>query len=82
MDNGITLKILDFKDGLTQYYNVKYIRIKSEKYNLMIFEKYIPIIGEINGSITFEVDGETKELENINGYYINKKSTFDLILKS
>lgn len=80
MNNSLLVKILNIKTGLKICKNVKFVRILSEKYNLLIMRDYLPVIGEINGSI--EIEGEEiLKLENIKGYYINKNNEFNLIIK-
>jgi len=80
MNDNLLVKILNIKTGLQIYDNVRFIRVLSEKYNLLIMRDYLPIIGEINGSV--EIDGtETIKFENIKGYYINKNNEFNLIIK-
>ena len=80
MSNSLLVKVLNIKSGIHTYNDVKYIRIKSEKYNLLIMRDYLPVIGEINGSV--EIEGiETIKFDNIKGYYINKNNEFSLIIK-
>ena len=80
MDNNIVVKILNIKTGTKIVENVKYIRILSEKYNLLIMRNYLPVMGEINGNV--EIEGnETLKYENIKGYYVNKNNEFSLIIK-
>ena len=80
MDKSIVVKVLNIKSGLQVYNNVKFIRILSEKYNLLIMRDYLPIMGEINGKV--EIEGEQSlKLENIKGYYINRSNEFSLIIK-
>ena len=80
MDKNLVVKVLNIKSGLQIYNNVKFIRILSEKYNLLIMRDYLPIIGEINGNV--EIEGEESiKLENIKGYYMNKANEFNLIIK-
>ena len=81
MDNpGILVKVLNIKSGIKILNDVKYVRVLSEKYNLLIMHNYLPIMGEINGSV--EIEGnESLKLENIKGYYINKNNEFNLIIK-
>lgn len=80
MDKGLLVKILNIKTDLKICQNVKFVRILSEKYNLLIMRDYLPIIGEIDGSV--EIEGEESfKLENIKGYYINKNNEFSLIIK-
>ena len=54
-NNGIKVRIFDMKQGLTEYENIKTIRIISKDYNLLIMKDYMPIIGEIVGSV--EING-------------------------
>lgn len=80
MNKDIVVKILNIKSGLQVYEGVKFIRILSEKYNLLIMRDYLPIIGEINGNL--EIEGnQSVRFENIKGYYINKSNEFNLIIK-
>ena len=80
MDNGLLVKVLNINSDIQVYKNVKFIRILSEKYNLLIMRNYMPVIGEICGNIEI-VGDETKKLENIQGYYMHKKDEFNLIVK-
>ena len=79
-NENILVKVLNIKSGLKVYNNVKFVRILSEKYNLLIMRNYLPVIGEINGNVEIEGD-ERLKLENIKGYYINKNNEFNLIIK-
>ena len=49
--SGIRVRVFDLNKGLVEYDNVKYIRITSQDYNLLIMEDYLSIIGEIEGSV-------------------------------
>lgn len=77
----IKAKLFTVTDGLTEYNDVKLIRIKSDKYNLLIMEDYLPIIGDINGSVTIEMNDNVVVKENIIAYYMHKDNTFELIIK-
>ena len=59
-NNGIKVRIFDLEHGLVEYENVKFIRIVSKDYNLLIMEDYMPIIGEIDGSVS--INGEEVDL--------------------
>lgn len=78
--NNLLVKVLNISSGLHIYNNIKFIRILSEKYNLLIMRDYLPVIGEINGSVEI-VGDESLKLENIKGYYIHKNDEFNLIIK-
>lgn len=81
-DKGsINVKVLSMKNGLVEYDDVQFIRILSEKYNLIILKDYLPVIGEIRGDIEIERLQETIKLQNIVGYYIHKHNQFNLFLR-
>ncbi len=80
MSKSLNVKVLNINSGVQVYDEVRFVRILSEKYNLLIMRDYLPIIGEINGNI--EIEGKDSiKLENIKGYYINKNNEFSLIIK-
>ena len=78
---NITVRILSMQDGLIEYNNVEFIRIISQKYNLLIMKDYLPIIGEIKGKIEIQNAKELIKLENITAYYIHKHNQFNLFIK-
>lgn len=80
MHDSILVKVLNIDSGIHTYNNVKFVRILSEKYNLLIMRDYLPVIGEINGSVEI-VGDESIKLNDIKGYYINKNNEFNLIIK-
>ena len=60
--------------------NVRIIRIKSDKYNLLIMKDYWPVVGEINGKIIIEAE-ESFTYDNITGFYALSHNVFHLIIK-
>lgn len=78
---GMEVRVSSFENGLEVYQNVHLIRVKSAKYNLLIMEDYLPVIGKIEGSVSFV--GEEKEyaLENIQGFFCHKHNVFSLLIK-
>ena len=79
--SNIKVRVFDLEHGLTEYEKIRYIRIKSKKYNLLIMQDYMPIIGEIEGSIN--IKGETTDLnfEKIEAYYVHHDNVFNLMIK-
>ena len=78
-DTMQAIVLLNKNIKLNNINNVKVIRIKDEKYNLMIMRDYWPVLGEINGSIYF--DGENNvSFENIKGFYMLSNNVFRLII--
>lgn len=74
-------KIMSLQDSVKTYTDCLAIKIKSEKYNLLIMENHAPLIGEIKGSIEVTTKDNKITLENINGYYLNLNNTFKLMLR-
>ena len=66
---------------ITEYENIKVIRIVSKDYNLLVMQDYLPILGEIDGS----VDNKNEEIElnykNIKAFYMNSNNVFNLMIK-
>ena len=69
------------KDGLEEYDDVQFVKIISKTYNLIIMKDYLPIIGEINGSVELSRLHTSEKLEDIVGYYIHKHNEFKLFIK-
>lgn len=78
---GINVKLLNINKGLIEYEDVKFIKIKSKHYNLIIMQDYLPIIGEVDGSVKLELVKDSVVLKNIKGYFMNKKNQFNLFIK-
>lgn len=74
----IVVQLLDIDGDVKLYNNVKFIKIKSEKYNLIIMEDYLPIIGELEGMIEIDFGDENLKLDNVKGYFMHKHNKFNL----
>lgn len=77
----IVAKIFSLQKGFSSYENVKAIKIISKQYNLMIMEDYLPVIGEVEGTVIVMVGDDTIEYKNINGYYKHAHNEFELLIK-
>lgn len=78
---GIKVRIFDMENGLREYENIKIIRIISKDYNLLIMKDYLPIIGEIDGSIDIKNDIVNLSFPNIKAFYMNSNNVFNLMIK-
>lgn len=79
---AINAKIFSLKDGYEALGDLKSIRIKSKTYNLLVMEDYLPIIGEIDGSITFVGEDSERTYEDIKAFYRHSHNEFELLVKS
>lgn len=80
-NDGIKVRVFDTKSGLTEYENVKSVRIVSKDYNLLIMKDYLSILGEIIGSISIRTDKEEVSYNKIKAFYMNSDNVFNLMIK-
>lgn len=73
--------IYSIRDGLTEIDHVDFIRVKSKEYSLLIMEDYMPMLGEIDGSLSIQAEGRVYEWEQVEGYYIHQKNLFRMMIK-
>lgn len=78
----MVVKVFSYENALQTYDDIALIRIKSKNSSLLIMEDYLPIVGEINGDVSFANDKDEVSLKNIRGYYVHRKNMFELILKN
>lgn len=81
MNDGIKVRIFDMEHGLREYENIKIIRIISKDYNLLVMKDYLPIIGEIDGSVDIKNDNVNLSFKNIKAFYMNSNNIFNLMIK-
>lgn len=80
-DSNFSCNVFTIKDGLLVYDKIKLIRIKSKNYNLLIMKDYMPIIGEIDGSVDIEGEDINKSFKDIKAFYMSKENEFNLIIR-
>lgn len=81
MKDGIKVRIFDIEHGLREYEGIKIIRIVSKDYNLLIMKDYLPIIGEIDGSVDIKNDTINESFKDIKAFYMNSDNVFNLMIK-
>ena len=79
--SGIKVRIFDIENGLREYKDIKIIRIISKDYNLLIMKDYLPIIGEIEGSVDIKNDEVNLSFKDIKAFYMNSNNEFNLMVK-
>ena len=77
-ENDIVVRLLNSEGDVTEYSDVNFIKIVSDKYNLIIMKDYLPIIGEISGTIEIGRKNENITMENVRGYFMHKHNKFNL----
>lgn len=73
--------IYSIRDGLTEIDHVDFIRVKSKEYSLLIMEDYMPMLGELKGSLSIQAEGKLYEWNQVEGYYIHQKNLFRMMIK-
>lgn len=79
--NNIKVRIFNLESGLVEYENVKFIRVVSKDYNLLIMKDYLPIIGEVEGSIDIKGDDVDISYPKIKAFYMNSHNVFNLMIE-
>lgn len=79
--SGVKVRIFDIENGLREYKDIKIIRIISKDYNLLIMKDYLPIIGEIEGSVDIKNDEVNLSFKDIKAFYMNSNNEFNLMIK-
>ena len=77
----ITATVLGIDEGFQKFEQVDMIRIKSEKYTLLIMDDYMPVIGRIDGTVEIVSGEDTRSFQPIHGFYTHRKNTFELLIK-
>ena len=77
----ITATVLGIDEGFQKFEQVDMIRIKSEKYTLLIMDVYMPVIGRIDGMVEIVSGEDTRSFQPIHGFYTHRKNTFELLIK-
>ena len=77
--------VISYQNGFKVYQDVKMIRLKGERLNLLIMADYMPTVGEINGNVELVRDdgfgGEVTTLTDVSGFFVVKNNVFKLLLK-
>ena len=77
----ITATVLGIDEGFQKFEQVDMIRIKSEKYTLLIMDDYMPVIGRIDGMVEIVSCEDTRSFQPVHGFYTHRKNTFELLIK-
>ena len=78
---GFKVRIFDLDTGLTEYEHIKVVRMISKEYNLLIMQDYLPIIGELDGSIDIKGEDINLSFPKIKAFYMNSNNVFNLMVK-
>ena len=78
---GFKVRIFDLDKGLTEYENIKVVRIVSKDYNLLIMQDYLPIIGDLEGSVDIKGEDIDISFPKIRAFYMNSNNVFNLMIK-
>ena len=80
---ALKANVISLERGYQHIDNLRAIRIISEDYNILIMDDYVPLIGEVVGSVTFVgKDGNMVDLTRIHGFYRHSKNEFSLLLEN
>ena len=80
-NDGMRVRIFSLDKGLVEYENIKVIRIISKNYNLLVMQDYLPILGEIEGSVDIKNEDIEINYKQIKAFYMNSGNVFNLMIK-
>ena len=77
----ISARVVDRENGMQNYDDIRMIRVTSKDYNILIMEDYMPLIGEIAGSVEVVTDSDVVRFDPIHGFFMHKKNCFYLLIE-
>jgi hypothetical protein len=80
-NEGIRVRIFSLDKGLIEYEHMKIIRIVSKDYNLLIMQDYLPILGEIDGSVDIKNEELELNYKSVKAFYMCSNNVFNLMIK-
>lgn len=75
------VRICSKADGLSVYTGVAFIRVRSKRFSLLIMRDYMPVLGELEGSLAFRTEQGEEERDHLHGYFMHKNNVFSLLLE-
>ena len=78
---GMKVRVFDLSKGLVEYEHIKVIRIISKDYNLLVMQDYLPMLGEIDGSVDIKNEDIKINYKGIKAFYMNSGNVFNLMIK-
>ncbi len=77
----ITAKVVSFDEGLTTIERVRAVRIISEKFTLLIMDEFMPVIGVVDGEVTFVCESREQRYKYIHGFFCHRNNEFSLLIQ-
>lgn len=75
-------RIIDNEKGMRFLPEVLAVRIRSERFGLLIMEDYMPTLGSIDGSVVFLTPEGEVRYDAIQGFYKHQYNEFTLLVQS
>ena len=77
----INARIIDARSGLQTLEGIFAVRIHSKGFRALIMNDYLPIIGRVDGSVTFLNREGERRYGNIRGFYKHQHNEFTLLIE-
>ncbi len=81
MERTMQVRAISIERGLEVIEQVKLVRIKSKKYNLLVMVDSQSMLGEVEGDVTIVSEEGEEKYSQIKGYYVNKNNVLSLIIE-
>ena len=82
LTGSIRARVIDEEHGLRLLSGVYAVRLQSRDYSLLIMEDYMPMLGQIDGTVVFLTEEREVRLEKIQGFYKHQHNEFTLLVES
>lgn len=79
---SIRARVIDEENGLRLLPDVYAVRIQSREYSLLIMEDYMPMLGQVDGTVVFLTGEREVRLDSIHGFYKHQQNEFTLLVES
>ena len=79
---GIRARVIDEEHGLRLLSGVYAVRVQSSGYSLLIMEDYMPMLGQVDGTVVFLTAEREMRLEKVQGFYKHQHNEFTLLIEN
>lgn len=82
LSGSIRARVIDEEHGLRLLSGIYAVRLQSRDYSLLIMEDYMPMLGEIEGTVVFLTETREVRMEHIQGFYKHQHNEFTLLVEN
>jgi hypothetical protein len=73
--------VISFKNGFQIFHNVRLVRLISKRYNLLIMVDYMPVLGEMEGSLTIVSENQEVRMDQVKCFYVMRNNMLKVLIR-